>query len=136
MTLVSTVEDGLRDPRVRGAQLHGRIVTVDMLEAAEIDRMFELLALHFDGVERPTFESDLTGKTSAILLEDVDGTLRGFSTLHVDRRAPGPARPSSTPATRSSNAAGGAARLCRAAGFAPSAASHRPNRATKSTGSS
>jgi hypothetical protein len=45
--------------------------------------MFSLLAAHFVGVDRTTFDCDLEDKSCAILLEDEAGDLRGFSTMVV-----------------------------------------------------
>jgi hypothetical protein len=45
--------------------------------------MFSLLAAHFVGVDRTTFERDLEDKSCAILLEDDAGDVRGFSTMVV-----------------------------------------------------
>lgn len=65
------------------ARLHGRIVATDTLSTSIRDAMFTLLMSHFVGVDRPTFDADLDEKTSAILLEDDAGCLRGFSTMVV-----------------------------------------------------
>ena len=64
-------------------RLHGRIVAISTLTANMRDNMFTLLASHFVGVERATFERDLDEKSTAILLADDDGQLRGFSTMVV-----------------------------------------------------
>jgi hypothetical protein len=54
------------------------------------DRMFALLAASFSGVDRDTFRDDLAEKSCAVLLEDAEGELRGFSTLLMyDTRAGG-----------------------------------------------
>jgi hypothetical protein len=53
------------------------------LDAACRDAMFALLAAHFDGVCRDTFEGDLAGKDYVILLEEDGSGLQGFSTLRV-----------------------------------------------------
>ena len=45
--------------------------------------MFSLLAAHFVGVDRTTFDRDLEDKSCAILLEDEAGDVRGFSTMVV-----------------------------------------------------
>ena len=63
------------------ARLHGRVVARESLDAGTRDAMFSLLAAHFVGVDRTTFERDLADKSCAILLEDDAGTLRGFSTM-------------------------------------------------------
>ncbi len=65
------------------ARLHGRGVKVCTLSASMRDAMFTLLASHFMGVDRATFEQDLDEKSTAILLEDDGGHLRGFSTMVV-----------------------------------------------------
>jgi hypothetical protein len=63
--------------------LFGRVVERTAVEQTTRDAMFRLLAAHFVGVNRDTFERDLASKTAVILLEDPDGSLRGFSTLLV-----------------------------------------------------
>ena len=65
------------------ARLHGRVVTRQTLDARTRDAMFALLASHFVGVDRTTFDRDLDEKSCAILLEDDAGVLRGFSTMLV-----------------------------------------------------
>jgi hypothetical protein len=64
-------------------RLRGRVTARTDLTAAERLAMFELLAAHFTGIDRDTFESDLADKNVAILIEDERGALRGFSTLSV-----------------------------------------------------
>ena len=70
---------------VRSLHLAGRIERVDALDDRTRDAMFRLLSGHFIGVDRETFDADLSAKTCAILLEDEDGELRGFSTMVVYR---------------------------------------------------
>jgi hypothetical protein len=65
----------------RSLHLNGRIEPVGVLDDRTRSAMFQLLAGHFIGVDRNTFESDLSAKTCAILLEDDAGELRGFSTM-------------------------------------------------------
>ena len=65
------------------ARLHGRVVDTTTLSVTLHDAMFTLLTSHFAGVVRTTFERDLRDKSCAILLEDDDGQLRGFSTMVV-----------------------------------------------------
>jgi hypothetical protein len=74
----------------RSARLHGRVISRSALSQPTESAMFALLASHFAGVERTTFERDLAEKTSVILIEDDEGILRGFSTLRVyETDAPG-----------------------------------------------
>lgn len=80
------IETGLQavaiaEPCGRPARLGGRIVARQELDDRTHEAMFRLLAGHFAGVDRATFEADLAEKHCAILLEDDDGRLRGFSTL-------------------------------------------------------
>jgi hypothetical protein len=63
--------------------LQGRVVARQTLDPRTRDMMFALLSAHFAGVERGTFDRDLDEKSSAILLEDGAGVLRGFSTMLV-----------------------------------------------------
>lgn len=72
------------------ARLHGRVVSRTDLHRDTRAEMFRLLATHFDGADRFTFEADLAEKHWAILLEDDDGAIRGFSTLlFYETDAPG-----------------------------------------------
>lgn len=61
--------------------MNGRLLPRDALTPAQRDRMFRLLAGHFEDVERDGFERDLAEKNWVILLEDEREDLRGFSTL-------------------------------------------------------
>lgn len=73
------------------ASLLGRLVRRSALAPACRERMFALLSAHFDGVGRKTFLADLAGKDFVILLENREGVLQGFSTLHVyESRATSP----------------------------------------------
>jgi len=65
------------------ARLHGRVVARQALDTRTRDAMFSLLAAHFVGVDRTTFDRDLEDKSCAILLEDDAGDVRGFSTMVV-----------------------------------------------------
>ena len=68
-------------------RLEGRVVRRSDLDEMTRAAMFRLLAAHFVGVDRSTFDADLEEKQCAILLEDDDGELRGFSTLLLYRTA-------------------------------------------------
>jgi hypothetical protein len=68
---------------LRVQRLTGRVVLREELGAEMRSAMFALLAAHFVGVELTTFEADLAEKSCAILLEDEQQRLRGFSTLLV-----------------------------------------------------
>ena len=57
-----------------------RLVRVVDLSDLDISRMFQLLSLHFSGVSREQFISDLANKNYAILLER-DKDLVGFTTI-------------------------------------------------------
>ena len=67
------------------ARLHGRTVERHLLGDADVRGMFALLSASFSGVDERTFVEDLGEKSHAIVLEDDDGVLRGFSTLLVYR---------------------------------------------------
>ncbi len=72
------------------ARLRGRVAGRHTLEPSTRDAMFGLLAAHFAGVDRVTFDRDLDEKSCAILLEDGAGILRGFTTmLAYESRATG-----------------------------------------------
>lgn len=51
------------------------------LSPEQVDRMYELLASHFEGTDRAAFERDLAEKEWVVLLADPAGVLLGFSTL-------------------------------------------------------
>jgi hypothetical protein len=78
MTLTALVQPGSQ-----AARLHGRVVARQTLDTRIRDAMFSMLAAHFVGVDRTTFDRDLEEKSCAILLEDEAGDLRGFSTMVV-----------------------------------------------------
>jgi len=83
--MTSGVAEHRRDRAIRG-----RLVARSGLDRATRDAMLALLSGHFDGVEAGIFEADLAGKDHVILLEDEQGALQGFSTLHVyESRAAG-----------------------------------------------
>jgi hypothetical protein len=58
----------------------GRLVRRDRLQQSDRAAMFELLATHFDGVERSTFNHDLEEKNWVLLFTD-GGGLKGFTTV-------------------------------------------------------
>ncbi len=60
--------------------MNGRLVRREDLRTTERADMFTLLAAHFHGVERGTFDRDLDEKNWVLLFED-GAVLRGFSTL-------------------------------------------------------
>lgn len=61
--------------------MRGRLVARASLTPTQVDAMFGLLAVHFVGVSRGQFERDLAEKNWALLLEDDEGGLAGFSTI-------------------------------------------------------
>jgi hypothetical protein len=75
----------MTDTIASASRLVGRTVRRDTLAPAQAERMLDLLATFFEGVDRPTFAADLREKSHVILLEDEAGSLRGFSTLLVYR---------------------------------------------------
>jgi hypothetical protein len=82
------------ESRAGAVRLYGQVVARGDLHAATREAMFHLLSAHFRGADRDTFEADLAEKDYAILLEEADGTLRGFSTLlFYTSRAAGRALP-------------------------------------------
>jgi hypothetical protein len=68
------------DP-LRRSRLSGQILRRQAIDPATRESMFQLLSSHFEGVDPSTFNADLAEKDCAILLEDEEGVLRGFSTL-------------------------------------------------------
>lgn len=68
--------------------MRGELVARVGLSSMVVDEMYGLLGDQFEGVTRRGFEADLAGKNWVVLLRSPeDGRLRGFSTLHVYRRA-------------------------------------------------
>ena len=64
--------------------LVGTVVAPADLPKDQRDRMYELMAAHFDAVHRHTFERDLAEKQWVVVLRDGQtGTIQGFSTLMV-----------------------------------------------------
>ncbi len=63
------MEEELLAPKEMGAQVR--------------DEMFDLFALHYDAVQRSTFEEDLSNKDFVILLRTADRKLLGFVTLSI-----------------------------------------------------
>lgn len=68
--------------RTHALRLIGSVTTPNDLTDAHRDRMYELMAAHFDNVDRATFETDLAEKRWVVLLRDrLLGEIQGFSTL-------------------------------------------------------
>ena len=83
------------------ARLQGRVVARPRLDPGTRDAMFALLAAHFAGVDRATFDRDLDEKSCAILLDDGAGVLRGFTTMLVyESRVAGACSETSRPWSR------------------------------------
>ncbi len=66
--------------RTAEKKLIGRVMSVTQLDAAIKDTMFELMH-QFYFAEKKAFFDDLSHKTTVILLEDIDGVLRGFTSV-------------------------------------------------------
>lgn len=62
--------------------MNDRLVSLADLSATDEEAMFELLCKHFNGVSRTQFAQDLAGKNWVLLLENAEGRLLGFSTMH------------------------------------------------------
>jgi hypothetical protein len=77
----------MTDTIASASRLTGRTVRRDALSPQQEQRLYEMLATFFNGVDRPTFTADLDDKSHVILLEDDAGSVRGFSTLLVYRTA-------------------------------------------------
>ncbi len=63
--------------------LNAETRTVASLSSSEIFAMFDLYHRYYAASERTRFEADLRDKDYVILLKDVEGIFRGFSTLAV-----------------------------------------------------
>ncbi|HEB57993.1 MAG TPA: hypothetical protein ENJ01_02110 [Gammaproteobacteria bacterium] len=65
--------------------LNAETRTVSSLSSSEAFAMFELYKRYYDACDQARFEADLNGKDYVVLLKDVEGIFRGFSTLAVYR---------------------------------------------------
>ena len=70
-----------RMPSRSAAGNTGRLIARDQLSRAQVDAMYGLFVANFEAVSRDSFRCDLDRKNWAILLEDHDRQLIGFSTL-------------------------------------------------------
>jgi len=61
--------------------MKSQLVPVLELSASDRAEMFHLLQKHFAGVRIDIFQADLTEKNWVLLLRDIDGALKGFSTI-------------------------------------------------------
>ena len=61
--------------------MNGRLVERAALNPAQRGEMLALLRSHFEGVTVEQFERDLDEKSWVVLIEDIEGRIRGFSTL-------------------------------------------------------
>lgn len=69
--------------------LHHAAVEINRLDAVAVERMFQLMADHYDCVRRDQFEADLEWKDRAILLLDSSDEIQGFSTVAVNPKDSG-----------------------------------------------
>ncbi len=81
MTNSTTAYPMLKSPLSENRTLTGTILPVAQLQPSHTQQMFDLLSDYFLNVTRARFENDLSEKESAILLLDVNGDVKGFSTL-------------------------------------------------------
>ena len=58
-------------------------VSVSELNDVMRDNMYRVFARYYDETSRTRFESDLLEKCTVLLLNDIAGTLRGFSTIQI-----------------------------------------------------
>ena len=63
--------------------LKGTIREISEIDSAMEDRFFAIHCRYFENTPRETFLQHLRGKEKAIVLEDSDGVIQGFSTLKV-----------------------------------------------------
>ncbi|CAN5696814.1 hypothetical protein BH23GEM1_BH23GEM1_05750 [soil metagenome] len=71
-------------------RLIARTVRVSSLDAATRESAFELFRQSYAEADRARFDSDLAEKQLVILLDDrAEGGLKGFSTVHIQRRGLG-----------------------------------------------
>src|ERR1700743_2709803 len=68
-------------------RLTAAVTAVSSLAAADIDDMFDLYAVYYDGTTRALFERDLRDKHWVVALHTGHGALAGFSTLAVSELA-------------------------------------------------
>ncbi|NOX97452.1 MAG: hypothetical protein GXO98_05250 [Nitrospirae bacterium] len=65
-------------------RLEGEIREINSLTGNQIDRMFKLMTIYFEGISRDAFNKDLLEKKCVILLRDyVTGEIQGFSTQMI-----------------------------------------------------
>jgi hypothetical protein len=70
--------------------MNGIVLPREHLSFRQRRAMFDLLGRNFAGVDYPAFFRDLEDKGWVVLIEDVEGRVRGFSTLDLyTTRAPG-----------------------------------------------
>ena len=61
--------------------LLGEVISTSDLSRDDIERMFQLMDLHFDGMDRKRFDEDLKEKESVLILRHPDNSvIQGFST--------------------------------------------------------
>lgn len=72
-----------------GAALRASVVPVTALDAGLRQQAWSLFEEAYAGADRIRFEQDLSAKHRVILLWAADGSLRGFSTVHVAALASG-----------------------------------------------
>lgn len=71
-------------------RLNGRIIPRSALNAEQIERMYELMTIYYDGVCKEKFVSDLYEKEWVLLLEDnISKTIQGFTTMVIMRTISG-----------------------------------------------
>ena len=61
-------------------KLNPTIQTVADLNTSTIERMFELMEMHYENIFKSKFEKDLEEKEGVLFLTDEEGLIRGFST--------------------------------------------------------
>jgi len=60
--------------------LTGHIREIASLTDADRDRMFRIMLRHYAGVREEAFRRDLSEKEGALVLQDAEGNIQGFST--------------------------------------------------------
>jgi hypothetical protein len=80
-------DDVTPSPSRSQRRLTARTITVSTLSSATADEAFGLFEATYAGAHRQRFDRDLREKQRIILLRDRDtGALKGFSTVHIQRR--------------------------------------------------
>ena len=63
--------------------LQGTVLARETVDGAVVERLYELFVAYYHDVDRSMFDRDWEEKDWALLLRDVEGTVRGFTTMKL-----------------------------------------------------